>query len=110
MGEIPSATLLVTLGILPTFSAIWHMRNALNAERTEIVEREENGEQQAGGKGRSWHVIWPWFALLYVSVTSVVALANPSLIMELIGRAKILYRGELGHRADRPLFLQASGR
>lgn len=96
-------TLVVTLGVLAAFYAIWRIRRALNREFAEPVEPEAaeaadtiEEETKVTRKGGRWLSVWPWLAGFYVFVSYGLALLNPNTMVETVGRATLLTATSLG--------------
>ena len=86
-------TLIVILGAILAVWAVRKIASTLRRERAEQVTVVQEDDTIAGSIATHshslWDRIWPTLAIIYILIATVVALANPNLIIELVGRATV---------------------
>lgn len=92
-------TIVLTVGALLGVITIWRISRAIAAAREKEMATEENANEDdaedddtltaalATSSVNLWDRFWPPLAYLYVFVAYIMAMANPNLILELVGRA-----------------------
>ncbi|MEM6940109.1 MAG: mechanosensitive ion channel domain-containing protein [Pseudomonadota bacterium] len=90
-------TAVVTFGVLGALYAIQRIARVQRAQSKKIhaAASAENGTDVLVKKLGFWERVWPWFAVAYVLVSYTVALANPNLMVELVGVATLFSAASL---------------